>query len=156
MKRGLSSSSGALKLFVGSPSPFSCPHPDNCCDQHPAAGLVPNCTGPIFPPLRSTALNWGTCWRMWFLPTKLLRVAHQLPCSASSYAAALSLVSIDVVICIDVAERAGSKVADRHSLRVRAGLRLLWRLQTSICFGAIKQVQLCGMLVFFSATGYLQ
>ncbi|KAI5055328.1 hypothetical protein GOP47_0030473 [Adiantum capillus-veneris] len=75
---------------------------------------------------------------MWFLPTKLLRVAHQLPCSASSYAAALSLVSIDVVICIDVAERAGSKVADRHSLRVRAGLRLLWRLQTSICFGYVQ------------------
>ncbi|KAI5078287.1 hypothetical protein GOP47_0005958 [Adiantum capillus-veneris] len=92
----------------------------------------------IFPPLRSTALNWGTCWRMWFLPMRLLRVAHRLPCFASSYAPALSLVSIDVVICIGVAARAGSKIANRHSLRVRAGLRLLWRLQTSIRFGYVQ------------------
>ncbi|KAI5068269.1 hypothetical protein GOP47_0016614 [Adiantum capillus-veneris] len=54
---------------------------------------------------------------MWFLPMKLLRVAHRLPYSASSYCPALSLVSIDVVICIGVTARAGLKVVDRHSLQ---------------------------------------
>ncbi|KAI5060012.1 hypothetical protein GOP47_0024432 [Adiantum capillus-veneris] len=111
----------------------------------------------IFPPLRSTALNWGTCWRMWFVPMKLFRVAHRegkilsylnqrrseggapvamfciLPCSVvglmmSSFASASQR---GFVIC----RLAGLKIADIHSLRVRAGLRLLWRLQTSIRLG---------------------